>query len=198
MFVNLNTTHYFVLIFCALSVVTSHAAEFNDNYIEYAYTRDTATDSNKGFLIKGSHQLKNTVIVTGGYHVTDNDVSYERTSFELGFGKNIPMNDKSDITLKAATHYFSGEYKPPSLSTEKTTANFYSISVGARGLLTKTTRASVGYTSQISCGTNMNDNFLTLQVVRDLTQNFHLVAEAIELTNNDKTGSLNIKLRHSF
>ncbi len=197
---NLNISHYLVFILCTLSIATSYAAEFNDNYIEYGHTRDrdTATDLNKGFVIKASHQLKNTVIVTGSYHITDNDASYERKLYELGFGKNISMNDKSDITLKAATHYFSGEYTPPSLSTEKTTANFLSISVGARGLLTKTTRASVGYTSQISCGTDMNDNFLTLQVVRDLTKNFHLVAEAVELTNNDKTSSLNIKLRHSF
>lgn len=183
---------------CALSVVASHAAEFNDNYVEFGHTRDTATDSNKGFLIKGSHQFENTVIATGGYHITDNDVSYGREFYEFSVGKNIPMNNKSDITLKVATHYFSGEYTPPSLSAEKTTANFYSISVGARGLLTNMTRASVSYTNQISCGTGMNDNFLTLQVVRDLTQNFHLVAEATELTNNNKTSSLNILLRHSF
>ncbi|MDG2353794.1 MAG: hypothetical protein P8L86_03155 [Gammaproteobacteria bacterium] len=195
---NLSISHYFVFILCTLSIVTSYAAEFNDNYVEYGHTKDTATDLNKGFLIRGSHQFKNTVIVTGGYRVTDNDVSYERKLYEFGVGKNIPMNDKSDITLKASTHYFNGEYTPPSLSTEKTTANFNSISVGARGLLTKTTRASVGYTSQISCGSGMDDNFLTLQVVRDLTKNFHLVAEAVELTNNDKISRLNILLRHSF
>ncbi|MCS5590674.1 MAG: hypothetical protein NZ824_11980 [Candidatus Thioglobus sp.] len=178
--------------------VVSFASGFNDNYIEYGHTKDTATDLNKGFLIRGSHQFKNTVIITGGYRITDNDVSYERKFYEFGVGKNMAMNDKSDITLKASTHYFNGEYTPPSLSTGNTQDNFLSVSVGARGLLTGTTRASVDYTNQISCGSGMDDNFLTLQVVRDLTKNFHLVAEAVELTNNDKTSSLNIKLRHSF
>lgn len=188
---------FIFLLLCTLSAV-SIASGFNDNYIEYGHTKDTATDLNKGFIIRGSHQFKNTVIITGGYHITDNDAGYEREFYELGFGKNISMNDKSDITLNASTHYFNGEYTPPSLSTENSQANFHSVSVGVRGLLTGTTRASVSYTNRISCGSGMDDNFLTLQVVRDLTQNFHLVAEATKLTNNNNTNSVNILLRHSF
>jgi len=192
----INNLFIFLLLF-ALSVV-SFASGFNDDYVEFGYTKDTATDLNKGFLIKGSHQFKNTIIITGGYRITDNDISYERELYELGLGKNIPMNNKSDITLNVSTHYFNGEYTPPSLNTENTQANFHSISLGARGLLTGTTRASVSYTSQISCGTDMDDNFVTLKIVGDLTQNFHLVAEAIKITNNNKTNSFNILLRHSF
>jgi len=195
--VKLINNLFIFLLLGTLSAV-SFASGFNDNYIEYGHTKDTAADLNKGFIVRGSHQFKNTVIITGGYRITDNNASYEREFYELGFGKNILMNDKSDITLQASTHYFNGEYTPPSLSTENSQANFHSVSVGVRGLLTGTTRASASYTNQISCGTSMNDNFLTLKVVRDLTQNFHLVAEAIELTNNNKTNSLNILLRHSF